>query len=132
VVRPGDRLQIGPVTFVVEYQLTRAAAAKLRPRPASDDEPIAVELAEPGNDSAEELPIVAAEESDFAVVELLEPGEDAAPTKKRDADPDDAPLPVDEDDIKQIPAGDELRDILSQIEDASQAPRQRKRRKRSE
>src|SRR2546423_1714044 len=29
-VRPGDRLQVGPVTFVVEYELTPAALEALR------------------------------------------------------------------------------------------------------
>jgi ABC transport system ATP-binding/permease protein len=30
VVRPGDRLKVGPVTFVVEYELTPAALEALR------------------------------------------------------------------------------------------------------
>src|SRR5262245_51916566 len=36
VVRPGDRLQVGPVTFVVEYELDQAALNRLarRARPS--------------------------------------------------------------------------------------------------
>ncbi len=36
VVRPGDRLKVGPITFVVEYELTPTALDSLRlDRPAS-------------------------------------------------------------------------------------------------
>ena len=114
VVRPGDRLQIGPVTFVVEYRLTRAAADRLGGRAADDAEP--VEIVEEDSGLAEEEPIVAAD-AEFAEVELLEA--------------DDAPLPVEEGELGLLPEGDNLRDILSQIEeDASSEPRAKKPRRR--
>ncbi|HZU36713.1 MAG TPA: FHA domain-containing protein, partial [Gemmataceae bacterium] len=92
LVRPGDSLQVGPVTFTVKYELAEADANKLFPQvePAEvelaaveveDDEPMALELA-----SHENL---------------------------------DAPIPLDleEGGLGALPEGNQLRDILSHLED---------------
>jgi len=58
VVRPGDRLNIGPVTFVVEYELTPEALERLRDS-ADDNEYEIVEVAEvePVAEDEEVLPV---------------------------------------------------------------------------
>src|SRR5262249_45031658 len=40
VVRPGDRLELGPVCFLVEYELTQAARARLREREEQEAAPL--------------------------------------------------------------------------------------------
>jgi pSer/pThr/pTyr-binding forkhead associated (FHA) protein len=75
MVRPGDRLHVGPVTFVVEYELTPAALERLREDDADYDYEI-VEVDEAGLEVAEEeeaLPVgeelVLEDEQDLAVEE---------------------------------------------------------------
>jgi pSer/pThr/pTyr-binding forkhead associated (FHA) protein len=77
VVRPGDRLNIGPVTFVVEYELTPEALERLRDQ-SSDHEYEIVEVAEvePAGEQEEVLPVgeefVLEEGDDVAEVALEE------------------------------------------------------------
>jgi pSer/pThr/pTyr-binding forkhead associated (FHA) protein len=89
VVRPGDRLNVGPVTFVVEYELTPEALERLRDDSGDHDYEI-VEVSEEGLEVAEEaeevLPVgeefVLDEGDDVAEVALEEwemPDEDGGP-----------------------------------------------------
>src|SRR5438876_709075 len=126
VVRPGDRLRIGPLTFVVEYQLTQAAIDQLLTNDeavevvAADDEEMMVELVE--------------EEATPAPVEFDDedgplPMEEKATVRHEAAEEDpNAPLPLAEDGAEildmdnnaapwHLPERDELRDILSELEE---------------
>ncbi len=78
VVRPGDRLNVGPVTFVVEYELTPEALERLRDS-ADGHEYEIVEVAEvePAEDEevlpvGEEFVLEEAEAEDVAEVALEE------------------------------------------------------------
>jgi pSer/pThr/pTyr-binding forkhead associated (FHA) protein len=71
VVRPGDRLHVGPVTFVVEYELTPAALEKLRDDGGEYDYEI-VEVDEAGLEVAEEEALPVGEELVLDDVEDLE------------------------------------------------------------
>ncbi len=129
VVRPGDHLEIGPVRFVVEYELTPAAVARLRQWSPSTG----------SSTQLENLP-VAEEVSDWAAV--TEPVDVLPVTDKKTApipvEPiDDVPHPAarneealplagEFDDEKwQLPESDELRHILAQL-DESKHPKSRR------
>ncbi len=102
VLYPGDRVRVGPVTLTVEYQMTQETLDRLR---SNEEEPLeevgaesgppVVELDEEDDEALEVRPApVVAEEEDFPVVEL------------------------DDEEPWQPPNPDELRDILSQLEDS--------------
>jgi pSer/pThr/pTyr-binding forkhead associated (FHA) protein len=59
VVRPGDRLNVGPVTFVVEYELTPEALGRLSDDDGSDYDYEIIEVDEAGQEAApdEVLPV---------------------------------------------------------------------------
>jgi pSer/pThr/pTyr-binding forkhead associated (FHA) protein len=124
IVRPGDRLQIGPATFVVQYQLTQAAIDRML-------QEMDVELVEEEDEVFAEV-VTGGEES-----ESLEMADEEAPIDPV-SDPAigeaDGPLPVEDslalpDDASQealaalddagpwqAPAEGDLRDILSQLD----------------
>jgi predicted component of type VI protein secretion system len=107
VVRPGDRLEVGPVQFIVEYKPSTAVMARL----GGDDEPELLEV-------DEEEP------------EMLEVDDDeAAPTIRPMGEEDDAPLPLaggenpeprepvlSESVRLDLPEAGELRDLLQQLD----------------
>ncbi|HEX5270917.1 MAG TPA: FHA domain-containing protein [Gemmataceae bacterium] len=153
VVRPGDRLRVGPVTFVVEYQLTPEAIDRLL---RGDD-------AEVIQDAA---PEVAPTEDGLLPLEGLAEGveEEALPLDEVEEIPEEAPLPLEalaeavEDEVVpveevlpeeeevvpvetaeavdelevldagefQLPESEELRDILTGLEEEDEPPRKRK------
>jgi pSer/pThr/pTyr-binding forkhead associated (FHA) protein len=101
VVRPGDRLEIGPLVFLVEYQLTQAAIERLLR--AEDGQ-------EPPEDFVEALPFD--EESEASKVDL-------APLAAEVQDQEGAKGVVLLDDAEpwQLPEAQELRNILSKLDD---------------
>lgn len=114
-VHPGDAIEVGPVTFVIEYELTTEALRRLR---RDDDDPPMVEAVEDDFADAEvvdadELPRIeplADEELDIREDELL----DVGPADEGDFVPDDfdvEPTPW------QVPGGSQLRDLLSGLEE---------------
>lgn len=107
IVRPGDRLGVGPVSFVVEYELTPEVLDRLR---TQEDYvvPIDDEIEVVGEDSSQQaLPVV-------------EPVE---------AVPDDSEIFVLDDDAEMnLPQGGDLHDFLIELDDTDE--RDRKQRKR--
>jgi pSer/pThr/pTyr-binding forkhead associated (FHA) protein len=106
LARPGDTLEVGPVSFVVEYEMTPQAVEHLRKE--YDYEAV------PAPES-EQIP-------------TLEPAEDP-----RVAAAADDPVELDLDFIDQpweIPQGEDFRDILSQMEDTRTVDEDRKKRRR--
>jgi hypothetical protein len=101
VLRPGDHLGIGPLEFVVEYELTPTALEQLAQRTGhgAAEEPEALPLAE---DELEALPL--AEED----VE-----------KSTAAAADESPLAVLDEEAANwhLPQTNELRNLLSQLEE---------------
>jgi pilus assembly protein CpaF len=159
VVRPGDGLDVGPVHFVLDYQLSPQAQARLRDQedPVEMLEALAdgevvdvdqVEVSEPFEfdpepleelESLESLEEVQPLEDDLESLEEVEPIEptSARPTKlppkpPPKAKPEPARPPADDGMIKadfdfdatpwEAPSGDDLRDILSQLEDDDTEP----------
>jgi predicted component of type VI protein secretion system len=133
-VRPGDHLEVGPVTFVVEYEMTPDALARLRGEEAAG----VLELLADGDalGGAEDLPMLQPAD-ELPLLEMAEdPGLALAPPREDEiaevlAAEDDGPLPMDFDMGPgwQMPQGGDLRDILAQMEDENtppQAPKPRK------
>ncbi|HZT79107.1 MAG TPA: FHA domain-containing protein [Gemmataceae bacterium] len=150
VVRPGDQLQIGPVTFVVEYEMTQATIdrlARLFPPPAEDFEEV-IDLAPLAEGAEEDVEVVEEVEEVAEEAGVQEPLD--APEVVADAD-DEFELPVaveeggaeedfgvpldaeDEDrgavdfdaagaDQWQLPESEQLRDILSGLDEPAPAP----------
>jgi hypothetical protein len=120
IVRPGDRLAIGPLCFLVQYHLSREAIQRLR---QGDDAAPLEAVAE-----AEELDVLplAEVEADDADVEALEalPEVEDIPEAAVAEDEEELlePIAVDDEEVQtasegwQLPESNELRDILEQME----------------
>jgi pSer/pThr/pTyr-binding forkhead associated (FHA) protein len=144
VLRPGDQLQVGPVTFVVEYELSAQARAEIGEQ---EDEVLAA-LAAGDEDlpSRDEAPIPVV---DLDKLEILTDGEPApekkmAPEKKtvpekKTAPKEPAAAVKEEESIKpdfdfddaawQAPQGNDLRDILAQMEEEAEEEKKPRKKK---
>ena len=120
VVRPGDRLRIGPLTLVVEYQLTPEAIDRLLRGEGQDSVVTDVEVVAASDEVREAAP-----------TEYVEEVEEAAPTEYVEevsaAEVDE--LEVIDAEGFQLPETDELRDILTGL-DEDEPPEPRKPKKR--
>jgi pSer/pThr/pTyr-binding forkhead associated (FHA) protein len=143
LVRPGDRLQVGPVKFRVDYQAKdQPADRKQRGKPESDAElevlPLADEDAETAQAVAlEELPAEPPQPKKKKTPPAQVPTQ-VLPARNDDkvglVPESDADVPVLEVEVEEdaagwkLPEADELRDILSQmdVDDRKQRPKSRK------
>jgi pSer/pThr/pTyr-binding forkhead associated (FHA) protein len=112
VVRPGDHLKIGPLTFVVEYQLTQAAIDHLRRRRRRAEE-------------EEEVVEVVEDEAEAPLLDALADDEETATQETPVAD-EDWSVPEAEESAEvveleegawDLPQEGELRDILSKLDE---------------
>jgi predicted component of type VI protein secretion system len=118
-VRPGDNLTVGPVTFVVEYELTPDALERLH----GDEDPVALldDLAdgevvlEADDEPAAHLDLDMLEDLE-EVLPVVEPVEEMEEVV---AVVDDDLIPADVGDVPpwQLPEGSAFRDMLSDLED---------------
>jgi pSer/pThr/pTyr-binding forkhead associated (FHA) protein len=100
VVRPGDRLEIGPVEFVVNYDLAESGRSRLAPHRVA----------------------VGAHEQDAEVLEVAEPDVQGVVEEATS----EAPFAFADDDPNwHLPQTSDLRDLLSQVE--KPAPTERRR-----
>jgi pSer/pThr/pTyr-binding forkhead associated (FHA) protein len=114
VVRPGDRLRIGPVTFIVEYQLTPEAIDRL--------------LRGEGAEDHEEFEVLEAVEDVETVVEdEVLPADEVEEIEEVQPAVDELEL-VDAGDF-QLPETEELRDILTGLDEDEEPPKKGKKRK---
>jgi pSer/pThr/pTyr-binding forkhead associated (FHA) protein len=150
IIRPGDQLTIGPVTFVVEYQLTQAAIdAMLQVKPAAspmpvNDGPIPADVLEDPAD----VPARAKDDDDFPLkfdnlqlddlqtndVDDVPPVtyDEEAPVEDdeiMDADVLDATSAYDESSSEHNPNPDQLRDLLAEMDDSPKKPPESKKKK---
>jgi pSer/pThr/pTyr-binding forkhead associated (FHA) protein len=136
VVRPGDRLRVGPVTFIAEYQLTPEAIDRLlrgEDASAGEEDVAVLEEALPDFDGEGEglLPLgpLAEEEEVLELDEVTEAGEGEVLAVAEDVgEPagvvDELEL-VDADQL-QLPETEELRDILTGLDEEDEPPKKRK------
>jgi predicted component of type VI protein secretion system len=95
LVRPGDRLEVGPVTFVVEYEPTPAALARLR------------------GEASEEVLDVVEGEPEVSIPRAL----DDAPLPLAGAEDLPAAKVLADDEPLDLPSGGDLRDLLEGMQD---------------
>ena len=129
VVRPGDRLDVGPIQFLVEYALSREARASLQQSeeeavPAEEELdalPIAEAEDADGGDfdfgSGEELDAIPLSDEDTEFAQPNAPGEEPAEVVAAD---DDDSIPMADEILEgreQLPQSNDLRDILSQMDE---------------
>jgi pSer/pThr/pTyr-binding forkhead associated (FHA) protein len=135
VVRPGDLLGVGPVTFVVEYELTPKALKRLDEMEFEIAEDVVaddVELAEEAVEEDEVLDVVAAEEE----ITQAEPEEKPSrrPTKVEEVFEVDAAVEeeyVPKAGLEEIswarPEDGDLRDVLSLLDEGLESLQPKKR-----
>jgi pSer/pThr/pTyr-binding forkhead associated (FHA) protein len=139
VLRPGDRLEVGPVQFMVEYELTPNAVERLRAMDyevvvededteavvASDedeDEP-EVEEPPPSKRKGRRQPV---QEEEIAETEAVE--DDDILEAEEAVEAEDYSPRINLDEVKWSTAGDgDLRDMLSQLDEGQESLMPRKR-----
>ncbi len=109
MVRPGDRLTVGPVTLIVEYELSPEVLERLQ------DEADEVLLEEDDVVEIVEEPPVKA---DPVVEEVEEPVAEAE-------DETDAFI-LDDDEEMNLPQGGDLREFLLELDDTDEKPKKKK------
>lgn len=128
-VHPGDEIEIGPVAFTVEYDLTPEARAKLRGK--EDSVELLQALAD--GEALDELPELEILQDD----PLGLGGSDEEPTRDKPSRPRTdvlEPIPAEDFDFEatpwKMPDGGDLRDLLEEMEE--EPTRARKPKKRGE
>jgi pSer/pThr/pTyr-binding forkhead associated (FHA) protein len=139
VVRPGDLLEIGPVTFLVKYQLTQTAIDHLLKEGTAADEETSAEIAdveefvdvEKVEEPAKAPPSGASkgggkkgQRTQRRKTTKREPAAEKERTKQPESqepkpEEEDLPIGFSADDSLKLPAELDLRDILSRLEDDS-------------
>lgn len=107
VLLPGDHLEIGPFEFTVEYELTPTALERLAQRT--------------GKGAAEELDALPLAEEEPEALPLAEEDVEANTATAADLP---RPVVLDEDEAANwhLPQTNELRDLLSQLEEPNSGP----------
>ena len=116
MVRPGDRLEIGPAIFLVEYELTQKALDQISQPPASGDD----------DDEIIEADLVTPEEKELLEVEPVE--DDDVPLPVEPVDQEVLKFDDDPDSAKgwQLPEPGQLHELISKMDDPKAEPRRRK------
>jgi pSer/pThr/pTyr-binding forkhead associated (FHA) protein len=126
IVRPGDRLEIGPVTFLVKYKVASAGEVTEREMeeivPEFDMDEIELDegagkkrkktIAEPK--APKKKPVPESSEKNKPVPK--KPPEKAQPAAGEAGEDEELPLAFDESSW-HVPAGEDIRDILSQMDE---------------
>ncbi len=133
IVRPNDRLDVGPVRFVVKYEMSKETLHRLEPTveaqslqeeleelPLAEIEDLDEDfvLAEVEEDD-EDLPLAQPDDEDTKYVGIGDEADEETPrTTAEDEDEDPIPFEEDFEDSPswQLPQAGELRDILSQMD----------------
>lgn len=137
LLRPGDHLEIGPLGFIVEYELSPSAWEKLeQPGMNLAAAEQAAEVLPVCDEDEEENALVVAEEGDQpGVLPVIEEDTEVSGEQAKKADSESAagdreePLPVSDEEAADwhLPHTNDLRDLLSQMEAPESRPRRRER-----
>jgi FHA domain len=116
MVCPGDRLTVGPATFVVEYELTPEVLERLRGKDdyailEAEDEIALVE-------DTSDRPTLAPPKKAVPVVEPIDEVEEVVEEAEV--------FILDEDEVMNLPEGGDLRDFLSELDDTDDRSKKRK------
>lgn len=111
IVSPGDRLELGPVTFVVEYELTPDVLDRLRDQVDQAVEEVMED---------DEVEVVAEAPAEEALPVVESKGE----VEAKDATEEDAEVFVLDDDAEMnLPQGGDLQDFLIELDDTEERKR---------
>jgi predicted component of type VI protein secretion system len=116
-VHPGDQLEIGPVTFLVEFQRTDKAARALPPPlpqaiPLAEPLPAAIPMSD--GDFVEAIPLDEGAERPTVLPPHTARGNEGAASPAAEGN---LPLEFDEDEAWRLPEGQDLRDLLSSADE---------------
>jgi predicted component of type VI protein secretion system len=130
ILKPGDTLEIGPMRFVVEYELTQDALDRLQKEEQLADRregPLEVLP-----DDAGEAVALPDDSQDADAIPLADVETELSASSHNDHkhQDDDAPIPVEDEAGGErnwnLPQTNELRDLLAQMEEDPQARRQKR------
>jgi pSer/pThr/pTyr-binding forkhead associated (FHA) protein len=123
ILHPGDSLEVGPLRFIVEYELTQDAVDRLERKgnaAASEEELEVLPVVEEAHPDVEELPeLVPLTDKDTDLADVPTPSSQA-----------DEPVPLAEEideNSWHLPQSNDLRDLLSKMDDEKPRPRRSKR-----
>jgi len=127
IVMPGDRIQIGPVTFIAEYEMTQDTLDRIH---AEEGDEVAEVLPAASGDTVRGEPTVS-DQDGVDVLPLAEKESDGPPTKHyprpkdQPGEEDTIPLSAEflEEEEWTAPMDGDLRNLLSQMDEG---PRRRK------
>jgi pSer/pThr/pTyr-binding forkhead associated (FHA) protein len=114
IVHPGDRLSVGSITFLVQYQLTPKAIERLLEAQQHEAESLPTFDA---NESS--LPVALSDESSLPSLKKQlkkQPKKKSVPAKKRDEEQNPDASVVFGGRNWQLPSGKDIRDILSELD----------------
>jgi len=125
VVRPGDRLQVGPTRFVVEYEMTQETIDRM----AREDGAVMAKIIEEPDQSAKGKPGRNLFAFDEKKKRRPQAADDIEEAELVPLDEDEGPLPFAEEieESLHLPPNAQLRDILSEMSESP--PKEKKRRK---
>jgi pSer/pThr/pTyr-binding forkhead associated (FHA) protein len=134
VLQPGDHLEVGPLRFTVEYELTQSALDRLRKErkqarsrddedlpealPVEEEEPVEFEL----DDEEAAMDVVPLSEEETALVPGSKEGESSEPLGES-GEPIPMAEELDDDADWELPESNDLRNILSEMEEKKPPPR---------
>lgn len=134
ILRPGDHLEIGPLEFIVEYELTESALNRLEQQAAEDATREEIEVLPLASADLEANPRGSAKDGEEPAArrdEVQSPPQELKETPFPSTPPADneEPLPLLDDAVADwhLPQTDDLRELLSQVEEPVSGPRQGKR-----
>ena len=126
VVRPGDRVEVGPITFVVEYELTPKALQQLRSKDYEmvDDDSAAIVIGEAEDDEPDAKPKATARQKPV-VKEDKEESQDQEENDEMAEEP--LTSLMDYDDVSwQPPETGDLHDLLSGLDHGAESMQPKK------
>jgi hypothetical protein len=136
MLRPGDHLEIGPLKFIVEYELSPAALERLEQAnaAAAADRSAVLPLCDLDVEGDAAVIAEGAEQCDAPPLVDEDTEEVSDQAKKTDAESssatdDEAPLPILDEEAADwhLPQTSDLRDLLSQMDAPESRPRRRER-----
>jgi pSer/pThr/pTyr-binding forkhead associated (FHA) protein len=124
VLRPGDHLQVGPVTFLVEYQLTQQAIDRLLE--GVEEEGVVDAVPASAEFSQAELPQAELIDEE-GVTEEARAGEGVEDFQLEEIETSAEALAALDETDDWNPSDQEFRDLLTNLEEPEEPPRKRKR-----